>query len=57
LRWIAHNVHEVVAAMVRRQWLRRAERDLQELDDRALKDIGVDRSEIAQLVWHGRRRR
>jgi uncharacterized protein YjiS (DUF1127 family) len=31
--------------------LSRAERQLQQLDDRMLNDIGVSRSEISKMVW------
>ena len=35
--------------------LSRAERELAELDDRLLADIGVRRGEIHAVVWGGRR--
>lgn len=46
----------------RDQWLERrrqvkAIRRLRELDDHMLRDIGIDRSEIASAVIHGRRGR
>jgi uncharacterized protein YjiS (DUF1127 family) len=35
--------------------LLRAERQLEAMDDRMLKDIGIDRSEIGRIVRYGRR--
>lgn len=35
--------------------LRRAERDLLALDSRLLADIGIERHQIRQYVWQGRR--
>ncbi len=44
------------AVMVRRyRSLRRAERDLLALDSRLLADIGIERHQIRQYVWQGRR--
>jgi uncharacterized protein YjiS (DUF1127 family) len=56
LRWIAAGVLSFVSYSAERQRLRQAERNLHELDDRMLKDIGIDRSEITHVVWRGRRR-
>ncbi len=55
LRWIAAGMQGVVSYTAKRRWLRQAERDLHDLDDRMLKDIGIDRSEITRVVWRGRR--
>ena len=44
------HVHEIV----RRRYLRRLEYDLERIDDRTLKDIGLDRSEIHRVVLYGR---
>jgi len=48
------SMHMTVAARVRR-WLdeRRARRELLILSDVALKDLAMDRSEIASVVRHG----
>jgi uncharacterized protein YjiS (DUF1127 family) len=42
------------AALARRRNLRRAMADLERLDDRMLRDIGVSRSEIGRVVRYGR---
>jgi len=48
-------MRNAVRSRAERRRLHRAVRDLQALDDRMLKDIGVDRSEIVRVVWRGRR--
>ena len=55
LGWIAAGMRNAVRSRAERRRLHRAVRDLQALDDRMLKDIGVDRSEIVRVVWRGRR--
>lgn len=37
--------------------MRRAERDLLALDDRLLDDIGIERVNIHNMVWNGRKTR
>ncbi len=53
---LGHRVAGMTQRAWTRYWMRRAERDtvaiLQGLDDRTLKDIGLDRSEIESVV-HG----
>jgi uncharacterized protein YjiS (DUF1127 family) len=44
----------VVAAAQRRLALQRARRELQAMPDRALKDFGIDRSEIEWRIRYGR---
>lgn len=56
LRSIAAALYAGFAAAAAQSRLRRAERQLEALDDRLLQDIGVGRSEIRRLVRHGRRR-
>lgn len=55
-RWIVVGAQAVVRFAVERWRLRQAERHLRELDDRLLKDIGIDRGEIDRVVWRGRSR-
>ena len=45
-----------LAALAAQVRLRRAERQLQALDHRLLRDIGIGASEISSVVRHGRRR-
>ncbi len=54
LRWIFAGVRSFVSHSAERRRLRQAERYLHGLDDRMLKDIGIDRSEITRVVWRGR---
>lgn len=44
------------AALSKRRHQRRARQDLERLDDRLLKDIGVTRGEIGYVVRYGRSR-
>jgi uncharacterized protein YjiS (DUF1127 family) len=54
---LGHRVADMTQRVWARYWTRRAERAtvavLHALDDRTLKDIGLDRSEIESMV-HGR---
>jgi uncharacterized protein YjiS (DUF1127 family) len=43
-----------ILELVRRRRLRRLEDELAHLDDRTLKDIGLDRSEIGPAIRWGR---
>ncbi len=43
-----------IAKIVHQRSLRRLELDLERIDDRMLKDIGLDRSEIRRVVQFGR---
>jgi uncharacterized protein YjiS (DUF1127 family) len=47
-------IHAGVAALLTRWRIRKAARDLERLDDRMLRDIGVSRTEIGHVVRHGR---
>ena len=42
-----------VARLIEWRAVKRLERDLQKLDDRMLKDIGLDRSEVRRAVYFG----
>lgn len=44
----------MVASVKRHRELARAERELSELDDRLLADIGLQRGDIRRTVWNGR---
>ncbi len=41
-------------AVLRERRMRSAERDLKSMDDHMLRDIGVERSDIASIVRYGR---
>jgi uncharacterized protein YjiS (DUF1127 family) len=53
-RWIAIGIHTYLDARRKERRLRAAERQLEDLDDRLLKDIGIGRSEIRHIVRNGR---
>jgi len=53
-RWLASAYARVTRAMAKRRRQRRAIAELERLDDRLLKDIGISRSEIPYVVGHGR---
>jgi uncharacterized protein YjiS (DUF1127 family) len=58
----ARNVRHTIGATMRRWraslaawwWQRQCEHELRSLDDRMLRDIGIDRSEISRVVRYGR---
>lgn len=52
-RWIVSGVRAYLASRAERRRQRRAEHELLRLDDRILKDIGIDRSEIGRVVRYG----
>jgi uncharacterized protein YjiS (DUF1127 family) len=52
-RWIRSRVAERGAAMRRERDIRRAISALEAMDDRALRDAGIGRCEIEQVVRHG----
>jgi uncharacterized protein YjiS (DUF1127 family) len=54
--WIKSISGNLWSRMLRAHQTRRARAALEVLDDRMLKDIGVSRHEIEQVVRHGRRR-
>jgi uncharacterized protein YjiS (DUF1127 family) len=58
LRWAWHTfftgTKTCLASITKRHRLRRAARELESLDDRLLKDIGVSRSAIGAAVRYGR---
>ncbi len=47
---IASRVRNLLAEFIKARALRRAEKELMQLDDRMLKDIGLARSEISSAV-------
>jgi uncharacterized protein YjiS (DUF1127 family) len=51
---IAAAFAQAIAAAQKYRKLRRAERELQYLDERMLKDIGITRSEIGSMTRFGR---
>ena len=53
-RRIVLAVRSQVALMAHQRELRRAERQLESLDDHMLKDFGIGRSEIGRAVRYGR---
>ena len=53
-QWIVFGVREYLALRTEQRRLLRAERQLERLDDRMLKDMGIGRSEIRRAVRDGR---
>ncbi len=53
-QWIGAAAVKGIARAHKRRLLMRAERELQYLDDRMLKDIGITRSEIGSMARFGR---
>jgi uncharacterized protein YjiS (DUF1127 family) len=49
-----HPLIDIIAAFSQRRRVRLAERELEDLDDHMLKDIGISRSEIAAAARYGR---
>ena len=47
-------VAQLILAFAAWRRYRMAVQQLSEMDDRALQDIGLDRSQIKQVAWHGR---
>ena len=57
LRAVPETVSRIAESLGRFFTLSSAERELEELDDRLLADIGLRRGEIHRVVWGGRRSR
>ncbi|HZT48355.1 MAG TPA: DUF1127 domain-containing protein [Hyphomicrobiaceae bacterium] len=55
LGWLASAILASLAAIAEIRTRARAERDLADLDDRMLRDIGITRTEIGRVVRYGRR--
>ena len=53
-RSMALGLHTYLTSRAEQRRLLRAERQLEGLDDRMLKDIGIARSEIRRVVRYGR---
>lgn len=54
-RAVPETVSRIAQSIGRFFTLSRAQRELDELDDRMLADIGLRRSDIRRVVWGGRR--
>jgi uncharacterized protein YjiS (DUF1127 family) len=52
--WLVSHLRAVVEGLAERRRLRKAERQLEDMTDRMLHDIGIGRSEISHVVRHGR---
>lgn len=53
----AFDLHRLLGEYIRHRAIRRAEKELMALDNRMLKDIGLDRSEIGSAVRNPRQER
>ena len=54
-RAVPETVSRIAQSIGRFFTLSRAQRELDELDDRMLADVGLRRSDIRRVVWGGRR--
>jgi uncharacterized protein YjiS (DUF1127 family) len=54
LRLLFAPITGIAGRMMRQHRIRRAHTQLLELDDRTLRDLGIDRSEIGRVVRFGR---